>query len=349
MTKTISNELVTDEPEQHLHSPFNWQKALNKYVDPPNQWNPTLGLFLGGYALATITIWQWYQGNWPLPVLVGFAFLSLHMEGTVIHDACHNAAHPNRWVNQAMGHGAAILLGFSFPVFTRVHLQHHSHVNDPKNDPDHIVSTFGPVWLIAPRFFYHEYFFFKRRLWRRYELLQWSLERGLFITIILAGIHYNFMNVIYNLWFGPALMVGVTLGIFFDYLPHRPFLSKSRWKNARVYPSRVMNLLIMGQNYHLVHHLWPSIPWFEYQPAYNATKKLLDQKGCPQRMGIFETKEDAMNFIYDVFIGIRSHKKRRSKMRPLAKLLPTLGLQRKWIKLLRRTAVAPNYNRNYYN
>ena len=42
-------------------------------------------------------------------------------------------------------------------------------------------AFFGPVavagvvallylWLIAPRFFYHEFFFFQRRLWRRYEL-----------------------------------------------------------------------------------------------------------------------------------------------------------------------------------
>jgi len=36
----------------------------------------------------------------------------LHIEGTVIHDACHKAAHPVPWINQAMGHGSAILLGF---------------------------------------------------------------------------------------------------------------------------------------------------------------------------------------------------------------------------------------------
>ena len=191
-----------------------------------------------------------------------------------------------------MGHGSAILLGFSFPVFTRVHLQHHIHVNHPKNDPDHIVSTFGPIWLIAPRFFYHEVFFFQRKLWRRYELLQWGIERSIFITIILAGLKFDFMNLIYNLWFGPALMVGVTLGIFFDYLPHRPFRSRNKWINSRVYPSKFMNLLIMGQNYHLIHHLWPSIPWFEYKIAYEKTKPLLDKKGSPQRVGIFESKED---------------------------------------------------------
>ncbi|KGG16695.1 MULTISPECIES: beta-carotene hydroxylase [unclassified Prochlorococcus] len=318
-----------------------WQERIKEYLDPPGIVNPTVGLFLGGYTIAFLAIWQWYKGVWPLPVLVGLAFLALHMEGTVIHDACHKAAHPNRWINQAMGHGAAILLGFSFPVFTRVHLQHHSNVNDPKNDPDHIVSTFGPVWLIAPRFFYHEYFFFQRKLWRKYELMQWGMERALFITIVIAGIKFNFMNVIYNLWFGPALMVGVTLGIFFDYLPHRPFMARNKWKNARVYPSRVMNILIMGQNYHLVHHLWPSIPWFEYKPAYEEAKPLLDQKGSPQRMGIFESKKDGYNFLYDILIGIRSHKKSRSKMRPLASIIPNKKWRKRWISLLHKTAVIP--------
>ena len=335
----------SNKASEKLFSTADWQKVIRPYLGPPKGWNITVGLFLGGYVLAALSIWQWYQGTWPLPVLIGLAFLALHMEGTVIHDATHNAAHPNRWINQAMGHGSAILLGFSFPVFKRVHLQHHSHVNDPKNDPDHIVSTFGPLWLIAPRFFYHEYFFFERKLWRRFELLQWGLERSLFISIVLAGIHYDFMNVIYNLWVGPALMVGVTLGIFFDYLPHRPFLSRSKWKNARVYPSRLMNLMIMGQNYHLVHHLWPSIPWFQYKPAYEATKPLLDAKGSPQRIGIFETREDGFNFLYDVLLGIRSHKKRRSKMRRLAKLLPNTLWRRRWIELLHRTAVIPTAKR----
>ncbi|NBP99619.1 MAG: beta-carotene hydroxylase, partial [Synechococcaceae bacterium WB6_3A_227] len=194
-------------------------------VGLPPAWNPTVGLFIGGYLLAALTIWGWFVGHWPLAVLVLTGFLALHLEGTVIHDACHNAAHPNRFINAFMGHGAALLLGFSFPVFTRVHLQHHAHVNDPKHDPDHIVSTFGPLWLIAPRFFYHEYFFFQRRLWRRYELFEWALARTIFVLIVVAAVRGGFLQFIFNCWFAPALMVGVTLGLFFDYLPHRPFRS----------------------------------------------------------------------------------------------------------------------------
>lgn len=277
-----------------------------EFLKAPGGFNPNVIMFctaLGTIALSTCGYWLW---GWQDGFCFGANVLALHLSGTVIHDASHNAAHRNRTVNGILGHGSALMLGFAFPVFTRVHLQHHAHVNDPDNDPDHFVSTGGPLWLIAARFFYHEIFFFKRRLWRKAELLEWFLSRLFVFTLVFLGIRYGFIGYLMNFWFVPALVVGIALGLFFDYLPHRPFQERDRWKNARVYPSRLLNLLIFGQNYHLVHHLWPSIPWYKYQPAYYATKPLLDAKGCEQSLGLLEGK-NFWSFLYDVFLGIRFH------------------------------------------
>ena len=38
--------------------------------------------------------------------------------------------------------------------------------------------------MIAARFFYHEVFFFKRQLWRKYELLEWFLSRLVVFSIV---------------------------------------------------------------------------------------------------------------------------------------------------------------------
>ena len=83
------------------------QSVPKRYLDPPAAWNPTVALFLGGYLLAGLTSYGWVAAGWPLPVLLALGFLALHLEGTVIHDACHNAAHPNRFGNAVMGHAAA--------------------------------------------------------------------------------------------------------------------------------------------------------------------------------------------------------------------------------------------------
>ncbi|MBV8885359.1 MAG: fatty acid desaturase [Chroococcidiopsidaceae cyanobacterium CP_BM_RX_35] len=278
-----------------------------EFLAPPGDFNPTLLMFLAAITmlmLSTCGYWFWGWSHWGSFLC---NVLALHMAGTVIHDACHKAAHRNRIVNAILGHSSALMLAFAFPVFTRVHLQHHAHVNDPKNDPDHFVSTGGPLWLIAVRFLYHEVFFFKRQLWRKYELLEWFLSRLFVAAIFYFAIQYHFLGYILNFWFIPAFVVGMALGLFFDYLPHRPFQERDRWKNARVYPSPILNLLIMGQNYHLVHHLWPSIPWYNYQPAYFATKSLLDTKGCYQSLGLLQGK-DFLSFLYDIFLGIRFHR-----------------------------------------
>ncbi|WP_317037339.1 beta-carotene hydroxylase [Nodosilinea sp. E11] len=259
---------------------------------------------VGLISLSTVGYFCWHWAGWCVFLM---NVLSLHLSGTVIHDASHNSAHRNRVVNALLGHGSALILGFSFPVFTRVHLQHHAHVNDPENDPDHFVSTGGPLWLIAARFFYHEIYFFKRRLWRNWELLEWFLGRFIVGLLVFVAWRFDFLGYIFNYWFSPALVVGIALGLFFDYLPHRPFQDRDRWKNARVYPSPILNLLIMGQNYHLVHHLWPSVPWYKYQPTYEVMRPLLDEKGSPQSLGLLQMK-DFFGFLYDLFLGIRLKK-----------------------------------------
>lgn len=275
-----------------------------QYLNAPGGWNLNVLMFLVSASVFTLSqcgywLWDWY--GW---VCFWLNFLALHLAGTVIHDAGHRAAHPNRAINTILGHGSALMLGFVFPVFTRVHLQHHAHVNDPQNDPDRFVSTGGPLLLIPARFFYHEVFFFQRRLWKNFELLEWFVSRALVAAIVVASFRYGFFPYLVNYWFSPALFLGWALGLYFDYLPHRPFQERDRWKNARVYPSKLFNLLIFGQNYHLVHHLWPSIPWYWYQRAYYEKKPLLDAKGSYQTLGIFASAKDFWGFIYDIFIGI---------------------------------------------
>ncbi|QIZ69420.1 beta-carotene hydroxylase [Oxynema aestuarii] len=281
-------------------------RVPKEFLGPPEDFNPTLLMFFAAVGLVLLSTLGYWQLHWPGWCCFFINVVALHMAGTVIHDASHHVAHRDRLMNAILGHGSALMLGFAFPVFTRVHMQHHAHVNDPDNDPDHFVSTGGPLWLIAARFFYHEIFFFKRRLWRNYELLEWFLSRLVVVGAIAIACQYDFLGYILNFWFCPALVVGLALGLFFDYLPHRPFKERDRWKNARVYPSPVLNLLILGQNYHLIHHLWPSIPWYKYQSAYWATKPLLEAKGCHQSLGLLQGK-DFWSFLYDIFLGIRFH------------------------------------------
>ena len=292
--------MVTSEAQKPLTVP------PKEYLAPPGDFNPTLLLFLTAVVMLVLSNFGYWLWEWQHWLCFTVNTIALHIAGTVIHDACHQSAHRNRVINAILGHVSALMLVFAFPVFTRVHLQHHAHVNDPENDPDHYVSTGGPLWLLPVRFLYHEVFFFQRQLWRKNELLEWFLSRLFVAVIFYISVQYHFLGYILNFWFIPSAVIGLTLGLFFDYLPHRPHQERDRWKNARVYPNRILNLLIMGQNYHLIHHLWPSIPWYNYQPTYYVMKPLLDEKGCHQTSGLLQ-KKDFLEFVYDIFLGIRLH------------------------------------------
>ncbi|MFM7612983.1 MAG: fatty acid desaturase, partial [Synechococcales cyanobacterium] len=123
-------------------------------LDPPGGLNPTVLLFFAVVIMLVVSSCGYWVWEWPHWLCFGINTLSLHFSGTIIHDACHQSAHRNRIANAILGHASALVLAFAFPVFTRVHLQHHGNVNHPKDDPDHYVSTGGPLWLIAVRFLY---------------------------------------------------------------------------------------------------------------------------------------------------------------------------------------------------
>ncbi|MEO1126044.1 MAG: fatty acid desaturase [Cyanobacteria bacterium J06635_15] len=249
-----------------------------------NNLNPTFFLFWASIFLLILSTygfwhWQWFQGG-----CFCINLLSLYFLGTNLHEAAHQTAHPNRWVNDTLGYISAFLLCFSFSVFKRVHIQHHAHVNDPLYDPDYFVSKGGPPWLMPIRFAATEVFFFKHHLWRGNDLIEWLFNRLAIVGIVGLACYFKLLGLLMGLWFLPAFFVGLILGII-AYLSHHPFGERDRWKNTRAYPNTGLNWILLGQNYHLIHHLWVSIPWYRYQTAYRISQPLLVSKGCqvPQR------------------------------------------------------------------
>nr|WDB00042.1 fatty-acid desaturase [Cyanidium sp. THAL103] len=283
----------------------NYIKINQTILGPSNNIiSPTLILFLisnSGIIISTIGYNVFHMHGY---LCFFINILSLHLSGTVIHDAAHKTANKYPLLNTMMGHLSALILGFSFPVFTRVHMKHHANVNDIQHDPDHFVSTGGPLWLIASRFFYHEVYFFQRKLWQKIELFKWLIERLIFVLLLLTSVKYNFLDYVLKFWFCPALIVGSFLGIFFDYLPHHPFKNKGKWNNSIIYPNILLNWLILGQNYHLVHHLWPSVPWYNYQKVYSENMKILELHTRSLKIKNLRQR-NIFKFLYDLIIGIR--------------------------------------------
>jgi len=200
-----------------------------------------------------------------------------------------------------MGHGAAILAGFSFPVFTPGCIcSNHAHrQRSEARSRSTSFSHFGRALADrTPVLLSRGLFSFSHRLCDRWELLEWGLAQG-FVRGDRAGgpLSTIFLLQSSNCWFAPALMVGVHLGLFFDYAPPPSHpVKKARWHNAAGLPQPLDDLPIMGQNYHSWHHLWPLDSLVSVSTGLLATKPLLEAKGSPSVWDCLKRATMELNF-----------------------------------------------------
>ena len=57
---------------------------------------------------------------------------------------------------------------------------------------------------------------------------------------------------------------------------------------------------------------------------------------------IFETRQDIYNFINDLLIGIRSHSKKRGKIRKIINLYPGTKIKKFLLKIVNKTFIGSN-------
>jgi beta-carotene hydroxylase len=246
--------------------------------------NPTVWLFMTAVAALAVGTRGWATGTLSTAAVVTLHAVALYVVFTPLHEAMHGIAHRDDGVNEWIGRLAGALLTLTLPLFRAVHHEHHSHTNDPTRDPDHVVARrprwLLPVWTAGIVLSYRRHFY-GRRLWRstrdRWESTGYDVALAALIAIAVATGHARALVV---LWLGPAVLAVLFLGVAFDFVPHYPFDTTARYLDTRIYGGPVLNVVLFGQNQHLVHHLWTTIPWFRYRGVVREILPELVARGC---------------------------------------------------------------------
>ncbi len=246
--------------------------------------NPTVWLLVLAYAALGLGTWGHLAGGWPAWLVVAVNATAIYVGFTPMHEAVHGVAHERRRVNGLVGRMGALPLTISLPLFRGVHLAHHAHTNDPAKDPDHVVSMrprwLLPLWCLGILVSYHAAFY-RRRLWRTPgQLAEALLVDGALAATIAGSVAGGWFDTFFVVWLGPSMAALVFLAFAFDFVPHYPYDSRARYHDTRIYPGSTSNALLLGQNYHLVHHLWTTIPWFRYRRVFGEIEPELLRRGC---------------------------------------------------------------------
>ena len=177
-----------------------------------------------------------------------------------------------------MGRRLADLSGFAlhaaFPVWRFIHMQHHRFTNhDDGADPDHYTME-GPAWQRPLRWVTIDYAYIgfylpklgSRRPKERVEAVAFILIGiAVPVALIATGNVVAWLVIL----FIPSRLAIMWLAYAFDYLPHnglhhKPTEDRMKTTRNRIGGERWVSPLMLYQNYHLVHHLHPIVPFYRY-------------------------------------------------------------------------------------
>lgn len=253
---------------------------------------PTLLLFalvVGGEAI----VW-WGVLTERMPMWVGSvaATVLAYASFTVLHEASHGNIHGSRLelrpLAELLGWVSGIPLLAPHPMFRAIHLRHHSHTNDPEKDPDYWVRGSNPLAVLgrcATMLSRYEWDFFfgdvsrtrGAKAVRGQSLVAVALLLALLALLIATG----FGRKALWLWVVPGLVAATLLAFAFDWVPHHPHTVQGRFVDTRILAFPVLTLPMLWQNYHLIHHLYPRIPFYRYGACFRALRPQLEAKGAP--------------------------------------------------------------------
>lgn len=255
---------------------------------------PTVALAVGALGSWGAVWAACLAGALPLPIGAALATVAVYVAFTPFHEAAHGNVSGGvrrlRGLDAAVGWASGALLLAPLPAFRVLHLRHHGNTNHPERDPDYWVagrSRFGVALRCATLFFYYwaEYW---REVWSPTSAVgrtRRATAAGVAALAVAAAalVAGGLATEAAALWWGPAVLATGLLGFLFDWLPHHPHHSRERWRDTAILDVPQLTPWLLGQNDHLVHHLYPRLPFYRYAACRRALRAELERRGSPIR------------------------------------------------------------------
>jgi len=240
--------------------------------------------FIGGlpwvmviWPLVNTSLWL---ALWPLvlsgslPLWVGFLIATVNTTAAYLpsHDAQHHIIAPEgsrwHWFNELIGWYSLIPMFVPLTVLRVTHFEHHRHTNDPLLDPD-IPMAAESTWtaigkaLVKGQPRHDRYGATLKRLGTpaaKAATLHAAIARPLFCAILASLAWSGLALEALFLWWLPLKIGTVYINFYLSWAPHRPMTGRGRYQDTRAFRSFWGNIGSSGMQYHIIHHLYPTIP-----------------------------------------------------------------------------------------
>lgn len=255
---------------------------------PAIEW-PTLFVLLGTYGLWAFGTTQAYEFNALLGIVL--TGLTIGQFSSLQHEILHGHPFPSRRANEALAF-PAFTLTVPYGRFRDTHLAHHHDpiLTDPYDDPES--NFFDPVvWARQPAWT-KVLFRFNNTLLGRVTLgpllgsvlwlsseakgvirndpglrRDWALHAAGLVPVILwlwmAAMPW--WAYLLSAWIGHGLL---KIRTFLEHRAHEA----ARARTVVIEDRGFLSLLFLNNNFHVVHHMHPTVPWYNLPALYAANR-----------------------------------------------------------------------------
>lgn len=256
-----------------------------------DNWHGIVAL-LYDYAVIAAAVYLFLLTPWAYPlsaVLIGSRQRAL---ATVLHESAHKCLAKSPRLNKFLGtypSGYLILQEYNIYVDTHVK-KHHGYLGDSNRDPDFKYHQEQGLYDTGnKRSFLYQFIIKPLLLLKSASYLNYLIRNRLlpdarfkksfyvmisYWLVILAGCyHYGILHLVALLWFIPLFTTASVFGWFNELSEHFP-LTPDRPLDIHMSRNRFSTLIehflcnTHNENYHLIHHLYPTIPFWNLPKAH---------------------------------------------------------------------------------
>ena len=239
---------------------------------------PTLLLGIG--LISGMTASWYYALQGVLPMWAGCVINGVLAYGmfSLAHEGLHRAISSISWVNELVGGiGLFFLLPYApMPVARWIHMQHHRFTN-AQTDPDRFTHD-SPAWQIPIRWsnfdLYYLVYFVKHggKVRDKHFALVVSYVAAV-LAVIVSATYAGYGYELLMLWLLPTRIALFLVSLVFVYLPHYPGVVSQdedpfMASTMRMGWEWLLTPLLVYHNYHLIHHLYPTVPFYRMHDVW---------------------------------------------------------------------------------
>lgn len=246
--------------------------------------------------------WAAVAGAIPLYLALGISTVICYYCYTFHHESTHgNISGRANSLEKIIGNISSVIIDLHFSGYSRMHMKHHQHTNTKldsldsqfRNGYKSINRSFKTIavkvltcipfglkifaTLVSKEVKVKTYIMLKQKDMVRFNRINFAIMCILLLT--------PFRWVVLCVWYLPATLYIFLHQFLTDWLPHAVYSPNNQrytdeYRNTRILTWPGSSIMMAGQDYHLIHHLYPRIPFHKYRKAFRLMEQSLIKNGA---------------------------------------------------------------------